>query len=70
MVTKRMCLDKLFSLGQVMLHFTTFIMFLYIREMAIKARNDRFVFDRQLVLDIHNRKLKVGHFGTRGRYNY
>ena len=41
MVIKRRCVwNKTFPFGQFMLHFTTFIMFLYIREMTTKASNE------------------------------
>ena len=43
MVTKRRCVwNKIFPLGDFMLHFTTCIMFLYIREMTKKASNVSF----------------------------
>ena len=40
MVIKRTCVwNKTFALGHFMLHFITFIMFLYIREITVKASN-------------------------------
>ena len=65
MVTKRRCVwNKTFPLSHLILHFTTFIMFLYIHEMTTKAHNVTQIshyFQYKLVLSCKS-KLKVPKF--------